>query len=246
MAGRLKDKVCVITGASKGIGLATAEAMVREGATVIGLARNYVEGMSFDLRAADVSDKSSVEPIINDVLKQYGRIDVLVNNAGIAPLGTVEKTEESVWDKVFDINVKGIYLTSAAVIPAMQRQKKGSIINMSSNYGIVGGLNCAAYCASKGAIVTLTKAMALDCAPYGIRVNCVCPGTIDTPLVREPMKSMTKEQVEAIMASRYERHPLGRIGLPEEVAPGVIYLASDESSFVTGSILAIDGGYTAR
>lgn len=246
MALRLKDMVCVVTGASKGLGFAIAEAMLAEGAVVTGIARNNIGNLDFELITADVSNKTDVDGVINDVYSKYGRIDVLVNNAGIAPLGTVDKTDEATWDKVFDINVKGIYLASSAVIPIMEKQKKGSIVNMSSNYGMVGGLNCAAYCASKGAIVILTKAMALDYAKSGIRVNCVCPGTIDTPLLHEQMKFLTREEIEAKTADRIARHPLGRIGIPEEVAPGVIYLASDESSFVTGAILAIDGGYIAR
>ncbi len=246
MKKRLADMVCVVTGATKGIGLATASAMAAEGAVVVGLARHGVAGCDFDLRIADVSDKAAVDEAIGEVIRQYRRIDVLVNNAGIAPLGTVDATSEQDWDRVFAINVKGTYLLSAAVIPEMKKRKKGSIINMSSNYGLVGGLNCAAYCATKGAVISLTRAMALDCAPFGIRVNCICPGTIDTSLIREPMQAMTAEQVEAKMRDRYSRHPLGRVGLPQEVAPGVIYLASDESSFVTGAILAIDGGYTAR
>lgn len=246
MKKRLEDLVCIVTGASKGIGLATITAMEAEGAVVVGIARNRTEDCNFDLRLADVSEKSAVDRVINEVIEQYSRIDVLVNNAGIAPLGMVDSISENEWDRVFNINVKGTYLPSAAVIPFMKKQGKGSIINMSSNYGLVGGLNCAAYCATKGAVVSLTRAMALDYAPFGIRVNCICPGTIDTPIIRDPMKNMSKEEVEAKMQDRFKRHPLGRIGLPEEVAPGVIYLASDESGFVTGSVLAIDGGYTAR
>ncbi|MGQ9681520.1 MAG: SDR family NAD(P)-dependent oxidoreductase [Anaerolineae bacterium] len=246
MSGRLAGRVCVVTGASKGIGRAVALAMLAEGAQVIGIARNPVEGLGFPLELADVSDRPAVERVVGHVLHAFGRVDVLVNNAGIAPLGTIENTSEEDWERVFAINVKTMYLVSAAVIGGMKERRMGSIINMSSNYGLVGGLNCAAYCATKGAIISLTRAMALDYAPFGIRVNCICPGTIDTPIIREPMRSMTAEEVEAKMKDRYSRHPLGRIGQPEEVAPGVIYLASDESSFVTGSILTIDGGYTAR
>ncbi len=247
MTGRLENQVCIVTGAASGIGRAIVEAMRAEGAIVVGIDVQDDAADAFETIRADVTDTDSIERAISVIYKRHGRIDTLVNNAGICPSGTVVTTDPDTWDRVFAVNVRGIFLTSRAVIPHMQQQKRGSIINIASNYGLVGGLNAAAYTASKGAVVTLTYAMALDHAPDGIRVNCICPGTIDTPLIRKPMQSMTKEQLEAQHASRVTRHPLGRIGRPEEVAPGVIYLASEaESSFVTGAVLAIDGGYVAR
>lgn len=247
MTARLQDQVCVVTGAASGIGRAIVEAMQVEGAIVVGIDVQDATAGEFKIVHADVTDERSIEHAIRGVVERYGRIDVLVNNAGICPSGTVVTTETETWDRVFAVNVRGIYLASRAAILIMQQQKRGSIINIASNYGLVGGLNAAAYSASKGAVVTLTYSMALDFAPDGIRVNCICPGTIDTPLIRTPMRSMTQEQLAAQHASRVERHPLGRIGRPEEVAPGVIYLASHfESSFVTGAVLAIDGGYVAR
>lgn len=247
MTGRLENRVCVITGAASGIGKAIYEAMRSEGGEVAGIDIQAYPDKPGALLIADVSDEKAITQTISEIAARYGRIDVLVNNAGIWSPGSVETTPLDVWERIFAVNVRGTYLTSKAAIPYMKRQKKGSIINISSNYGLVGGLNCAAYVASKGALVTLTYSMALDFAPFGIRVNCVCPGTIDTPIIQEPMKKMLPEELEALHASRIARHPLGRIGRPEEVAPGVIYLASDpESSFVTGSILAIDGGYLAR
>jgi NAD(P)-dependent dehydrogenase (short-subunit alcohol dehydrogenase family) len=247
MAGRLAEQVCIVTGAASGIGRALTAAMRAEGALVVGIDVQEDVEREFEIVRANVTDASSIERAISEAYERYGRIDVLVNNAGICPAGTVVSTEPEVWDRVFAVNVRGVYLTSRAVIPYMQRQGKGSIINIASNYGLVGGVNAAAYTASKGAVVTLTYAMALDHAPDGIRVNCVCPGTIDTPLIRAPMRTMSEEQLAAQHANRVVRHPLGRIGRPEEVAPGVIYLASEaESSFVTGAVLAIDGGYVAR
>jgi NAD(P)-dependent dehydrogenase (short-subunit alcohol dehydrogenase family) len=246
MTTRLKGKVCVITGASSGIGLAIATAMQSEGAVVTGIDLHTNEQDKLTMIQADVSDEASINTAVDHIHAEHGRIDVLVNNAGIWAPGTVATTDQETWDRVFAVNVRGVYLTGKAVIPHMQREHAGSIVNISSNYGLVGGVNAAAYTASKGAIVTLTYAMALDHAQDGIRVNCVCPGTIDTPLIRKPMATMTKKELEAQHASRVRRHPLGRIGSPGEVAPGVVYLASDEASFVTGAVLSIDGGYVAR
>jgi NAD(P)-dependent dehydrogenase (short-subunit alcohol dehydrogenase family) len=167
-------------------------------------------------------------------------------SAGINVQGTVLTTAPDVWDRLFAVNVRGAYLVCRAVIPHMQRQGGGSIVFVASNYGIVGGRNYAAYSATKGALVILSKAMALDHAPDNIRINCVCPGTIETPMVTEPMKSLTAEEIAAVNARRKLQHPLGRIGQADEVAPGIVYLASDEASFVTGAVLAVDGGFTAQ
>lgn len=246
MTGRLQGKVCFVTGAASGIGLAIAAALAAAGGIVEGADIRAGAGGDIPIHRADVSDPASIAPVIAGVYSRHGRLDVLVNCAGICPPGKVTTTDPAVWDQVFAVNVKGCYLASAAAIPYMEMQQKGSIIHIASNYGLVGGRNAAAYCASKGAVVALTRAMALDHAPAGIRVNCICPGTIDTPLIREPMRSMGPDEIQAVTAGRLARHPLGRIGLPEEVGPGVVYLASDESSFVTGAVLAIDGGYTAQ
>jgi len=247
MTGRLKNQVCIVTGASSGIGKAICQAMQLEGAKVIGIDIQSNSDPSVPTYIADISSDNAITKVVSEIAVQHGRIDVLVNNAGIWSPGTVETITLEAWEKIFAVNVRGTFLASRAVIPYMKQKKEGSIINISSNYGLVGGLNCAAYVASKGAIVTLTYSMALDFAPYGIRVNCICPGTIDTPIIQNPMKDMTQEELDALNASRIARHPLGRIGTPKEVAPGVVYLASNsESGFVTGSILAIDGGYVAR
>ncbi|MCX8062074.1 MAG: SDR family oxidoreductase [Anaerolineales bacterium] len=247
MSKRLENLICIVTGAASGIGRAIVKEISQEGGVAIGIDIQEKEDPEVEMYSADISDEFSVDKVIAEIYNKYKRIDVLVNNAGIWAEGTVETTSLETWERIFAVNVRGTFLVSRAVIPYMKAQKSGSIINISSNYGLVGGLNCAAYVASKGAIVLLTYSMALDFAPYGIRVNCICPGTIDTPIIQEPMKRMSKEEIERITASRIARHPLGRIGKPEEVAPGVVYLASNrESSFVTGAVLSIDGGYVAR
>lgn len=246
MMGRLKDKVCVVTGAGSGIGRAIAVAMLAEAGIVEGIDLAGDPKGEPAINVGDVSDPESIQEAISGIHERHGRVDVLVNCAGMWAPGTIMSTEESTWERVFDTNVKGTFLASRAVILHMERQREGSIVNIASNYALVGGRNAAAYTASKGAVLALTRAMALDHARAGIRVNCVCPGTIDTPMIREPMRSMTPTQVEEITTSRIVRHPIGRIGTPEEIAPGVVYLASDESSFVTGAVLPIDGGYTAQ
>jgi NAD(P)-dependent dehydrogenase (short-subunit alcohol dehydrogenase family) len=243
---RLKDKVCVVTGASSGIGRACAIALRNEGGTVIGLARRGSDDPELPVISTDVTVKQDVDNAVEEIVRRHGRIDVLVISHGISKQGTVVTVNPEEWDDLFNVNVKGTYLVCHAVVPHMQRQRSGSVIMISSNYGIVGGRNYAAYSATKGAMVMLSKTMALDHAPEGIRVNCVAPGTIETPMVLEPMKKMTQEQIEATNARRKMQHPIGRIGRPEEVAGGVVYLASDEASFVTGAVLAIDGGFTAQ
>lgn len=245
MSGRLEGKVCVITGAGSGIGRAIAEALAAEAAVV---ATIDLEGDSDqpDVIAADVSDAGSAEGVVSEVVSRHGGIDALVNCAGIWAPGTVSSTETGTWERVFAVNVTGTYLMSRFTIPYMEANGGGSIVNIASNNALVGGRNAAAYTASKGAVLALTRAMALDHAPAGIRVNCICPGTVDTPMIREPMRSMTDDEVEEVTASRLQRHPIGRIGRPEDIAPGVVYLLSDESSFVTGVVLPIDGGYTAQ
>jgi NAD(P)-dependent dehydrogenase (short-subunit alcohol dehydrogenase family) len=243
---RLKNKICVVTGASSGIGQSCALAMRQEGAVVVGMARRGSDDPELPILSVDVTDRCCVERAVTEVIHRHKRIDVLVTSAGINMQGTVVTTEPEVWDRLFEVNVRGTYLVCRAVIPHMQNQGAGSIVVIASNYGIVGGRNYAAYSATKGALVILSKAMALDHACENIRVNCVCPGTVETPMVTEPMKQLTAEQVTAVNARRKIQHPIGRIGKSEEIAPGVVYFASDEASFVTGAVLAIDGGFTAQ
>jgi NAD(P)-dependent dehydrogenase (short-subunit alcohol dehydrogenase family) len=243
---RLKDKVCLVTGAASGIGQACAAALRREGALVVGVDLTGREDPDLPVLPADVTEEAQLTRAFAEVIRRHGRIDVLVGSAGINVHGTVVDTPPEVWDRVFAVNVKGTYLACRAAVPLMQRQGGGSIVLIASNYGLVGGRNYAAYSASKGAIVLLTKAMALDHAADKIRVNCICPGTVETPMVTGPMQALSAAEIAAVNARRKQQHPLGRIGQPAEIAAGVVYLASDEASFVTGAALAIDGGFTAQ
>ncbi len=242
MSARLKGKVVVITGSASGIGKAIAKAVSAEGGLVEGI--DQADGP--DTRRADVAKAADVQRVVSEIRGDRGRIDALVNCAGIWAPGTVVATPVETWERIFAVNVRGIYLISGAVISVMEASGSGAIVNIASNYGLVGGRNAAAYCASKGAVVSLTRAMALDHAATGIRVNCICPGTVETPLIQEPTRGLSEAELNTIEASRLARHPIGRIGVPEDVAPGVVYLISDEARFVTGAILAIDGGYTAQ
>ncbi|MPY90164.1 MAG: SDR family oxidoreductase [Luteitalea sp.] len=242
MRGQLAGKVVVVTGCASGIGQAIAEAVAAEGAAVEGVDRQEVR----ESQVADISDVGDVERVVADIKRRRNHIDALVNCAGIWASGTVVTTDQELWDRIFAVNVRGAFLMSRAVIPSLEARGGGSIVNIASNYGLVGGRNAAAYAASKGAVVALTRAMALDHAAAGIRVNCICPGTVDTPLIRRPMREMVPEEARALTASRLARHPLGRIGTPADIAPGTVYLISDGSSFVTGAVLPIDGGYTAQ
>jgi NAD(P)-dependent dehydrogenase (short-subunit alcohol dehydrogenase family) len=251
---KLKGKVALITGGTEGMGYATAELFLREGARVVITGRSREKGRRAvrSLRKqgeaiyiqGDVSRAADAKRMVSKTVSQFGRIDILFNNAGIYVEKTAENTTEEEWDRVIDINLKGTFLVSKYAIPHMKKQLSGVIVNNSSDAGLIGNRSCPAYCASKGAVTVMTKAMALDYAKYGIRVNCVNPGTIDTPmLLREAEASA--DPAEYLMRTNAES-PIGRVGRPEEVARAVLFLASDESSFVTGAALSIDGGMTAQ
>jgi len=255
-AKRLQSKVCIVTGGARGIGAATARVFAREGAKVAILDIRDALGQAV---AADICDQSGearcqyvhcdvtrikqVEHAIQTVARDFGRIDVLVNNAGTAIEGSVEKLSEEDWDRTFAINVKSMFLCSKFAIPVMRRSGGGSIIHMASESGLIGFPMHPAYCASKGAVINLTRAMALGHAAERIRVNCICPGTIPTPLYHEFNETLpNKAEVEALLT---REHPLG-LGTEEDVAYAALYLASDESRYMTGAPLIIDGGYTAK
>lgn len=250
---RLKDKVAIITGAALGIGAACARRMSEEGAAVAILDLHDAEGAV--LAAAlgpkarfwrcDIAKEAEVKRVFAEVEAQFGRVDILVNNAGVSGANkpTHELSEEE-WDFVQSINVKGVFFGTKYAVPAMKRAGGGSIINMSSIYGLIGAADAPPYHASKGAVRLMSKNDALLYAPDKIRVNSVHPGFIWTPMVQHFVdESGAPEETKTAVAAL---HPLGHLGDPDDIAWGCVYLASDEAKFVTGSELVIDGGYTAR
>ena len=251
---RLEAKVCVITGAARGIGASTARLFAREGAKVAlvdvkdELGQRVVDeiinaGGVAAYFHCDVTRLRDVASTIDAVVAAFGRIDVLFNNAGTAIEGDVEKLSEQDWDRTFAINVKSMFLCAKFVVPLMRAHGGGSIINMASESGLIGFPMHPAYCASKGAVLNLTRSMALGHAHDRIRVNCICPGTIPTPLYHEFTASLpNKAEVESALR---REHPLG-LGTEEDIAYAALYLACDESRYMTGAPLIIDGGYTAK
>jgi NAD(P)-dependent dehydrogenase (short-subunit alcohol dehydrogenase family) len=255
---RLKGKVALVTGAGSGIGLAVAVLFAREGARIgINYFRNR-QGAGAALRLvreagsegllvrADVSRASQVRRMVDRVVKQFGRLDILVNNSGIGTARSPDRVAEILetdWDRVLDVNLKGAMLASKYVLPVMMRQKRGSIVCISSIRGLAGYPTLASYCASKGGEVLLAKQMALDYARFGIRVNCICPGFALTEMLRRYIDK--QEDPDGARKAFAAMSPMNRIGRPEEIAAAALFLASDASTFVTGAALAVDGGYTA-
>lgn len=252
---KLKEKIAVITGAGSGIGEAIAIRFAKEGATVVlvgktksNLERTYDKLAPYSSQSmiyeVDVTDEAGMKQLFKDVYDRFGRIDIVVNNAGIGLAATVTETSSEDWDKLMNVNVKGVFFGCKYSIPYMQKQGGGVIINMASVAGVVGLYNRAAYCTSKAAIIGLTKSIAIDYAEDNIRVVAISPGTIETPYVdkilqNDPNKEATRKAMEA-------RQPIGRMGTPEEIANATAFIASDEASFVTGSNFIIDGGLVAR
>lgn len=250
---RLRGKVALVTGGGSGIGRETALLFAREGARIAlvdvhaGAAQETAaaiaaEGGEALALCADVTDEQAVRQAVDRTVDHFGGIHILFNCAGVETLGTVCETAEADWDRVMAVNVKGTFLMSKYAIPAMARAGGGSVINVASVAGLVGIPRMAAYCAAKGAIVNLTRNMAVDFARQGVRVNCVAPGTTLTPMGRRLVESDTDPEKQR---QRLAKYPLGRFGNPSEIAAAVLFLASDESSFVTGSCLTADGGMTA-
>ena len=264
----LEGKIALVTGATHGMGRATAILLAKMGAKVAvadilrtpeegGETVEMIkkEGGEAFFHQTDVSKASEVKKMISKTVEQYGRIDILHNNAGVRCIGpTIEKISEKFWDWGIDTNLKSVFFGIKYVIPTMKKQGGGSIINTASTFGVVGARGSTVYCASKGGIIALTKAAALELAQYKIRVNCVCPGSVQTGFGRRtktlemlaeegitPPKRIDKDR----RAEMLKRYPIGRTGIPEDVANAVLFLASEESSFITGSSLFVDGGYTA-
>jgi cyclopentanol dehydrogenase len=248
--GRVSGKVALVTGAAMGMGKAHAELLAKEGAKVILTDTNAREGENVakgivkkngraDFYRHDVANEADWRRVVEQVVAKDGKIDVLINNAGIFVMKLLEDTTTEDWDKIFDVNVRGIFFGTKAVLPAMKKAGGGSIINISSIYGLVGAPMAAAYEASKGAVRLFTKACAADLAAYNIRVNSIHPGVIDTPMTKDLLADPATKT--AILGTTILKRPAA----PQEVSSAVLFLASDESSFVDGAELVVDGGYTA-
>lgn len=248
----LKDKVVAITGAASGIGLASAKMLAEAGCHVILVDINEVEGKSQANKLVaeghnarflhcDVTSHESCKQLINKIENDYNRLDMLFNNAGVIKRKSIVDHTEEEWDLVIDVSLKSIFLLSKYAIPLMAQNGGGSIINTGSGWGIKGGDHAASYCAAKAGVVNVTKAMAIDHGKDNIRVNCICPGDTDTPLLRGEAQQLNLNETEFLLASQAER-PLQRVGTPEDIAMGVLFLTSNLSSWVTGTTLVVDGG----
>ncbi len=246
---RLKNKTAIVTGGSSGIGKASSILFAREGAKVV--VSDIADKAGVDVVKTirenggeatyvycDVTKEEQARNLVAQTVEKYGRLDILYNNAGIGMVKLLPEMMEQEWDRIFSINVKGVFLCSKYAIPQMKKQGKGAIVNTASNWGLIAYPHWPAYCATKGAVVMLTKALAIDHAPDNIRVNCVCPGNIDTPLLRAGIEAEGKFE-EAVKT-------MGRLAKPEEVANLALFLASDEASYITGAAMVVDNGESAR
>jgi len=247
----LDGKIALITGGASGIGRATALLFAREGAAVAITDLNEEAGKSAAheivqqggralFEPADVTQAVDCQRVVDRTLREFGGIHMLFNNAGIIRRASILELDEDHWDRVMAVNVKSIFLLSRLVVPIMAKGGGGAIVNMASGWGLAGGPRAAVYCASKGAVVLLTKAMAIDHGSQNIRVNCICPGDTDTNMLRHEARQLGENEERFLSESA--RRPLGRVGKPEEIAQAALYLASDAASFVTGTALVVDGG----
>ena len=255
--GRVQDKVALVTGAASGLGQAMAERLAEEGAQVVltdidttagqETAQSIkVSGGTAVFAQLDVRAEARWQQVIDELIERFGRLDILVNNAGIADAANVEETTLADWRRTMAINLDGVFLGTQQAIRVMKAQRSGSIINISSIDGIIGEADKAAYCASKGGVRTFTNSAAIHCAEagYRIRVNSIHPGYIETPMHKAYMGALGDYDIEN--AKVVARHPIGFLGQPSDIANAVLYLASDEARFVTGSELVVDGGYLAQ
>ena len=248
---QLEGKSAIITGGASGIGQTTAELFVEQGASVVIADINEEAGQQLagELSSSggdvifihcDVTKAADCQKVVKVAVDEFGKVDILFNNAGVIRRSDVLETSEAEWDLVMDVNAKSVFLMSKYAIPEMVKAGGGVIINAGSSWGMKGGGKAAAYCASKAAVVNMTRAMAIDHGEQHIRVNCVCPGDTDTPMLRGEAQQLAQDELE-FMAEAADR-PLGRYGEPEEVAQAVLFLASDAASYVTGAALVVDGG----
>lgn len=251
--GRLADKVAIVTGAGSGIGRATAQRFADEGANVI--VADYAADLGEQTASliqdndgearfvqTDVADAANVQAMVDEAVQAYGQLDVLVNNAGIFSEGTTVEVSEDHWKRVLDVNLTGVFLCMKHAIPRMIESGGGSVVNVGSEAGLVGIDDQVAYNVSKSGVIMLSKSAALDHADEGVRVNCLCPGRTHTPLVDGVLAE--SDDPDALYQALSEDRPLKRMGKPEEIAAGILFLASDEASYATGEVWPLDGGYT--
>lgn len=251
---RLAQKIVLLTGGSRGIGEAITRLFAREGATVAFCGRDEARGERVaaevtrtggraEFTPMDCSEEPAVEEWVRRVIDAHGRIDGVVNNAGIAPAGALEDLDLQTWNEVLRVNVTSMFLVNRAAIPHLRAAGGGAIVNLGSTFGVVGSAGAAVYAVTKAAAISLSKSLALELAPDGIRVNALCPGGTETPFTQAWLEQTGDPETER--ASLTARHPIGRLSTPQEQAAAALFLISDDASFVTGHALLVDGGYTA-
>jgi len=247
----IQGRRALVTGAASGMGRATADLLAAEGARVVlaDIDAEAAASVALAIRTAggeaiavgcDVADSGDVKRAVDTAVESFGGLDIVVNCAGIIRRASVVETTEAEWDRVMAVNIGSVFLTGKHAVPVMAAAGGGSIVNISSGWGLKGGPDAASYCASKGAVVNLTRAMAIDHGPQGIRVNCICPGDTDTPMLRSEARQLGLD--EAAFLEESAERPLNRLGTGEDIARAVLYFASDDSAWVTGSTLVVDGG----